>query len=298
MDGRIVLLGIPGSPVAEAIAAQLAGMGREGVVRDLLAPLAGRPVTVADGRVTWEGVELTAAAALFVEAPVFPWPQPWRLAELAPGGRPSRELVAAEREGRSLLASALLAAAAAVPAVVPPGTAHEAVVPALPLVSAARAGLPVAPWTLEPRPAEPPPGILVADAAGRDLVHVPARPPDPGEPALLVRAGGETVTLLVAGHTVLAACRTREPVLPPDPREASAMEPDALPAAVRELATAAAGRLPLAAVTLTTGGGPRVAFVEAAPDLAAWHTARGGAIASGVARLLASLAEHHEEDRR
>ena len=299
MRGRIALLGRPGSPVSAAVATALAGSGREAVPLDLFAPLAGKPVTLADGRVRWEGLDLSAATAILVEVPVFPWPQPGSLEDLLEDGLPARDRVRRDREGRSLVASALHVLAQDRPVINPPRVAHEAVAPGVVLDGLAREGVPVVPWRLAA--ADPGPAAWVADAAGRDAWHAPARPPAEGEPALLFDTPAPAaVAVLVAGETAVAARRIAAGPLPADPRDGDPVPADELPERLAALASRAAARarIPLCAVTVTAEEVPRVLFLEAGPDLRAWLEAAGHGVAAGIARLLADLADHHQEDTR
>lgn len=274
MTRGIVLLELTGSPFGPALGAALARRGA--LVRRVAldAPLAGRPVTIAPGRIAWDGADLLAARALFVETPLFPWPQAPLAAREFPSLSP-----AAEREARALALSALLAAAARVRCVNPPAARHLAAAPALALDLLGAAGVPVAPWRIAPAPADEdaPDGWIVGDVAGRVRWHEPGRPA-PGEPALLARPDGPLAELLVCGAGVVAARREGEPI-----------EPSAVPAAVGALACRAARELelPVAEVVVACApDGPCVLRLEAGPDLAAWDAASGGRVAEVLAGVL------------
>ncbi len=299
MRGKIALLGLPGSPVTAAVAAALEAGGRGAVRLDLFAPLAGKPVTIASGRVTWEGCELSAAGAVLAEAPVFPWPQPGSLEGVLEDGVPARDRVRRDREGRSLVASALHVLAGERPVVNPPGAAHGAVAPAAVLDDLARHGLPVTPWRMDA--AAPGTAGWVADAAGRDAWHQPARPPAAGEPALLFDAAADAaIVVLVAGNAVVAARRIPAGPLPADPGNGDPVPAEELPGRLAELAVRAAAtvRAPVCALTVIAGEDSRVLFIETGPDLAAWHAAAGEGVAEGLARMLVSLADNPPEDNR
>jgi len=298
MDGWVCILGVPGSPVAAAIARRL---GERGVVAHALAldaPLRGDAVTVRPGTVLWQGRDPGRAAVVMVERPVFPWPQPQRIGELLRDGVPVPERVDAEREARSLLVSALFAVAEHAHVVNPPAAVHLAVSPAIALDRLAGRGLPVHPWRLDPA-GEPSPGnpALRRDVAGRELWHEPL-PPPPGEPALLLDPlpGGAFSLLVVGGGVAAGLGYSDGPSWSKDVSPAP-LSADAVPTDVAELAVRACGTLGLgfAAVSVTAAPDePRVLWVEGGPDLEAWHTRTSETVFEALADHLVSVAAGDE----
>ncbi len=283
---RVALLGAPQSPLLMAVAEALEERGVRAEILDLFAPLAGRPVTLRAGRrVTWEGVDLVPGCrAALVEQPTFPWPQVQDLAGVLEAGVPRGDLVRAEREGRALLASAVRILGEEMPVVNPPPAVHLAVAPALALARVEAAGLPVASWSVGPVSGTGD-GLLLLDVAGRDAWHHPG-PPPPGEPGLHVRWSGTAAWVhLVVGNRVAVAYRQARALPAPDPEGGE----QATPGSEEEGLAVAAARtlgLPLAAVVMDPRPVPRILFVEAAPDLAAWWRVGGDLLAGAVAGLL------------
>lgn len=286
------VLRTPGSALGVSLARRLEELGAGSALLDLDAPLRGEPVTVGAGSVAWQGVDLAEAAALLVEQPVFPWPQPQRLTELIRDGEPDRELVVAEREARSLIASAIRAAADSTRVVNPLQAVHLASSPAIALDELEAAGLGVRPWRLGPAPDETE-GRLLLDAAGRDLWHEPGSPA-PGDMAIVLDPiPGALLSVLVAGDEAIGGLRYRDasswvagsPVAP--------LTPDEIPAAAAASARAAVEslRIDFAAVTLVIEEArPGLVWLDAGPDLAAWDRALDGRVAVGLADYLVSVA--------
>ncbi len=265
-----MLLGRRGSPLCDRLAACLEGRGVRAAVSTLDAPRAGRPVTVDGAGVRWDGLDLTAARTLFLESPLFPWPQPLR----DPGtGLVDPAADAAEREARSLVVSAVLAAAESVRTVNPPRAAHLAASPALALDALAAAGVAVQPWRLAATPADAERAdVLVFDAAGRDYWHAPSEPA-PGDPALLVeRPAVSALTYLVLGDAI-PGMTCPEPVA------------TVVRAAIHTLG------LTCGAVTVAPlPDGPRVVAIEPGPDLAAFDARLEGRVVPLLADALCAPA--------
>jgi hypothetical protein len=283
------LLRTPGSPIGDSVARHLDQRGAGADLLDLDAPLRGEPVTVRPGSVVWQGVDLGSAAALLVERPVFPWPQPSRISELLRDGMPDQDRVGAQREARSLIASAIPAAAGMVRVVNPPVAAHLAASPAVALDGLEGAGLAVHPWRLAPAP-DGGNGRLLLDAAGRDLWHEPGTPM-PGDSAIeLHPVDGVVYAVLVAGERPLAAARYPDAPSWVGGARATPIPPGELPTAAADLARNAVERLgiDLAAVAVTER--PAVLWLDAGPDLAAWDRGAGGRVAAGLADHLIAVA--------
>lgn len=283
MPGAIVVLGTPGSPFGERLCRFVEG---ECFLFDLDAPLRGEPVTVRPDAVRWQGADLSRAGAVFVESSTFLWPQP----EPVPGGVDAealREAANADRDARSLLVSALRVVAGARPVVNDPATAHLAASPAVALAEVARAGAPVARWSLGPAPGAGSDAIVL-DAAGPDLWHRAARPPE-GEPALVVEGvAGEVTSVLVVGGEP-AGARSWADARAWSAGEAGARGDPAPSLAAVARAAASALSLEVAEVALSRGG-PAVLAVHPSPDLAGWDDDLGGRVAPVVAARLTTLA--------
>jgi hypothetical protein len=263
----LALIGAHETGFCRRLAATAAARGTSCFELSLDAPLRNEPVSIGPGAVLWQGTDLLSVGAVFVEAPLFPWPQPQMLLEIgfehpAPGARTSPE-----REARSLALSALKLASMRRPVWNMPEAAHLAACPAVALDRLALAGLAVHPWSLEPAPEEPRGGRLVVDAAGRDRWHRPGTPP-PGEPSIVLDpVRGAQIDLLLVGGALAGA------------RGTCAGD---LPAQAAELAAAAARSLALAIAAVSIDwvpGSPDILSVEAGPDLADWDTRLDGRLA-------------------
>ncbi len=308
MDRPIILLRLPESPLAGRVAACLERAGRVARIGSLDAPLEGEAVTVRAGCVSWQGHELLDAGAIWVESPLFPWPQSLPCPDARADRLAHERWVTRQREARALAASALLCAAEARPVVNHPGSAHLAASPMIALDRLQDRGLPVLPWRLGRAPAgaggdaaTPPDAAIVLDAAGRDRWHAPARPPAGDEALILDGCEGPVETLLVVGRRV-AARRTyaaaaawsrgepsggsaRRPMAEVGGGSAQSAE-DELAAALAIDAASALG-LDIAAVTLQRDG---LIFCEAAPDLRAWDDWAPDRLAAAIADLLPARA--------
>lgn len=324
MEKPIVLIGMAGSPLAGEVAACLDSTAAAYYTLSLDAPLEGRPVTVAPGAVVWEGVDLLQGGAIFVEKPVFPWPQMQLPTEPFHLEFTHEQWVVFQREASSLVVSALLAAAEVRPVINPPAAAHLAVAPSIALDRLARDGIRIHPWSLEPAPSRDRSGAgFVLDACGRDRWHSPRRPPA-GEPALVLEPfPGEVVTFIVVGRMPVGAlrydsggawaeamgmdnageqrrrdgsaagkereeCGTATGEDRPEPLDDPHSIPEAADLAIR---AAAVLGLDFAAVSIRTGVSPHsILLCEAGPDLASWNRFLDGRLAAALADHLTSAA--------
>lgn len=270
----IVFLCTRGSGLRPALASashsgSLAGLE----VRDLDAPLADGAVTIATSvegeRVVWQGLELTQAAAIVVERPLFAWPQ-----ALTPG----RD----DRAARALLLSALHAAALRVPVIDAPASARWAALPTAALAELAHAGLDVHPWTASIPPANAAP--IAFDVAGADLGYEPRAPrenelawwPEPFDDS-----GGPVQTVLVAGERVVGGAQWPS-------ASAWAHGSDARVLGAQELATELAQLAPRAARTLGVANleldffHGAVLRARSGPDLSRWNSLLGGRVVAAL----------------
>lgn len=208
MEKPVILIGIPGSTLIDEVAACLARVDFPHCTLSLDAPLEGKPVTVSPDAVFWEGVDLVRGGAIFVERPVFPWPQMLLPTEPFHFDLTHEEWLVFQREAGALIVSALRAAAEVSPVINRPDAAHLAVSPSIALDRLAHEGIPVHPWRLEPAPSgDGYDAGFVLDACGRDRWHSPKGPPA-GEPALVLDYfPGEVVTFIVVGGTSVGALR-------------------------------------------------------------------------------------------
>lgn len=293
------VLRTPGSPLGESLARRLGERGGQTRLLDLDAPLRGEPVTVRPGSVIWQEVDLIAAAAVLVERPVFPWPQPQRISELIRDGAPDPERVGAEREARSLIGSALPAAAESGRLVNPPSAAHFAASPAMALDALEDGGLAVHAWRLAPAPEETG-GRLFLDAAGRDLWHEPGTP-SPGDMAIEPDpVPGELLSVLIAGENPLGGLRYADGEAWVAGKPVAPLAPDEIPGNAAERACEAVKSLGLgfAAVTLIgEADRPSLLWFDAGPDLAAWDRALEGRVSTGLADYLIAVAAGDEGRR-
>lgn len=313
MGKVIVLLAIPESPLAGELAALLDGGEISHHTCSLDAPMEGKPLTVSSKGVVWEGVDLMQADAIFLEKPVFPWPQH----ELPPerfrknGG--FKQGVVFQRETMSLIVSAVRIAGEARRMINRPGADHLAISPSIALDHLSRDGIPVHPWRLATLASElRSEAGFVVDASGGDRRHSPTIA-QANEPALVYDPfPEEAVTVLVVGGRAAGALHyqnggqwaesgrsdtfgelrgTNEKN--PDtesPARIDSLEafPEAAELAVR---TAGALELDVAAVSVRTGpAAPGVLLCEAAPDLAAWNRILQGRLAEALADHLISAA--------
>ncbi len=286
MPAPIALLTLSSSPLGESLLSHLGSRGR---VLSLDAPFHGGAVTIREGWVSWGGLNLVDAGAILVERPEIAWPQPLYLDGLPEDPAAQPAFFAAEREVRSLILSALTAASEYRPVVNHPRAAHQAASPATALDLAAHAGVPVHPWRLAPRPPTDLASTMVLDSVGRDRWHDPASPRE-GEPALLLEElHGPVEVMLILGGRVAARLRHENPSGWAEDAfraPAPAGPPDAPAADIARRAAAAAG-LEFAAVSVAAASdGPRLLYLDAAPDLVAWSRADASVLPALAGRLL------------
>lgn len=292
MNRPVVLLARSESLVAERVAGILAAGGFSTLILDIDAPINGDPVTVRDERVHWQGHDLAAAAAIWLEEPVFPWPQmippPCPLPDVANFERWRHY----QREARSLAVAAVSVAGATVPVLNPVGSFHLAVSPSVALDRLAAAGVPVHPWRVTG--GAPDPDELSVDAVGRDRWHRPIGVPAESPRLCFAPTPGAVMELLLIGGETAAARRWTQaadwtqaaaPARPVDPAEIVA------PMAGLGRRCAAVLELEILQVACLEGGmEPAVLLADAAPDLAAWDVPAAGVVAAALARRLAALA--------
>lgn len=309
MGKPIVFLAVPGSPLADEVGKHFVRNELQYYKLSLDAPLEGKPVTVAHGRVVWEGVDLSQAGVIFLEKPVFPWPQ----AELPPPDYCQKATYKQwnifQREAASLIVSAVFLAGESQGMINRPAAAHLAISPSIALDRLDREGINVHPWRLMPAPSLLEAGFIL-DASGRDRWHSPTVP-RAGEPALVYTPfSGDVVTVMVIGGKSVGALRYRdgecwathqgtdsparldernEVITGPDWPEALYTLETVCEARDLAIQAAKALDLDLAAVTIRTGTHPpAVLLCEAGPDLVYWNRVLEGRIASALAEHLLS----------
>ena len=272
-----------------------AALGERGCACHLLsldAPVEGLPVTIAPDRIVWEGVDLLREGAIFLELPLYSWPQPHQI-DRAPADSEARiRFFTADREARSLTASAIAVAAESVPVVNRPEASAYAAAPATALEDLEAARLPVHPWSLG---ASPPAGAeegrLVLDAAGREHWHRPSRPPEGEVGLLLDPLEGPVTSVLTIGGDVAGRIGFPSAAAWAAGRGGTVLTAE--DAAEADLARRAAARLGLEVAAIALGSerdGPTILFVEAGPDLAGWDQSLGGRAVPAIAERLAALA--------
>jgi len=295
MTGIIALFAAPASGLSSRLADLLAGRDAPARILHLDAPLRGEPVTVRGDRVTWQGFPLDEAAVLWIERPVFPWPQMLPPPFPLPDVENFHRWRGYQREARALAASALAVAAERATAVNPPASAHLAVAPVTALDALAAGGFPVAPWRVGParEPAEL--HCCSLDPVGRDLWHPAGRRPPDAMRLVFPDLAGPVIEMLVVGPDVVGHRRWIDAAAWPEGGP-DTVGPAAL-AGPAGLAVRAASALALetARVVCTDADpGARLLLVDAAPDWEEWDVRLGGAPASFLARRLASLARENQ----
>jgi hypothetical protein len=292
MSDPILILAENGSPFCRRLSAAISSRGADCQVRSLDAAFESGPVALGDGEVTWEGVNLKGTAAIFLERPLFSWPQPARQGSFdGPRELGARAL---EREARSLTISALLAAESSRPVVNRMAAGFMCSSRAAALVELEAAGLAVHPWRVMPAPREGggEDGIVV-DLVGGERWHRPIRPPEGHHALMLEPLTGEVFGLLVVGGEVAGGRRYPSAAAWSAGRggetaPAGRVSPDASALGVR-----AAAHLDLEIAEIWVGGGDggcRVLLVEAGPDLAGWDTELKGEASGRIADRLIAVA--------
>ncbi|MEN8007976.1 MAG: hypothetical protein ABFS42_13235 [Candidatus Krumholzibacteriota bacterium] len=294
----VALLGVSDSPVSDRLRGLLAGMDIPARMLDLDAPLQGEPVTVRGDEVIWQGFALHTAAVVWIEKPVFPWPQmlppPFPLPDVENFNRWRNY----QREAQALAVSALATASESATVVNPPWSAHLAVAPITVLDKLADGGIPVAPWRVGSVSTDNQEPVVAIDATGHDRRH-PAGALPPDAPRLVFPSlGGEVMDVLLIGREI-AGCRRWS-----DPAAWTSSEPAQLdtsaPDQAADLASCVASTLALEIVQVSCvggGEGPAVMTVDAAPDFNTWDTQLDGAPGSILAHRLAALARVNQGER-
>lgn len=286
MSRPVVLLGRPDSPLAARIAAQLAAADMPALCLDLDAPLNGEPVTVRDDHVTWQGCDLGAAAALWCEAPVFPWPQMVPPPCPLPDAENFERWRHYQREARALAVGALAAACDVAPAINAPSAAHVAITPTVALDRLAAAGLPVAPWRVGGDDART--DEVSVDATGADHWHRPG-PAPAAPPRLHLTATGPVTALLVIAGEVVAAQGWDDAASWAAGAPGTRVDTVQLAAPLRARAEQAAAALAADIVQLSCDN-DAILRADTAPDLLHWDNLTDHTVAAALARRLATLA--------
>lgn len=295
MTRTVALLACAESGLAAEVARGLDARGVAAAILDLEAPLDGKPVTIRGRGCVWQGCDLAGQDAVWLERPLFPWPQ--ALLPRRPVESPDDfgRWLRFQREARALAVSAIAVAAGSTRVANPPAAAHLAVSPALALDDVAAAGLPVQAWHIGP--ADDPAGI---DAVGTDLWHRPGTLPAgasrlawdgydaPGRDVLMVF--GEPAGALDWPDAAAWRAGRREPAT------ATVADPPGAAVDLARRAVAALG-LDIAAVSVTGDDPVRILVIDAAPDLAAWNGRLTGRVGAALVRGLAEQASASEGDR-
>lgn len=300
---------IPDSSLAGEIARHIENNYPSCFILSLDAPMEGGPVSVESNVILWEGVDLLRAGVIWLECPVFPWPQPRLSAKECDSIDEYKQGAAVWREAQSLAVSAIAAAAESIPVVNAPKTTHLAVSPIMALDLLAREGFEVHPWRVETVS-----GVLDSgtpdfssgdsgfgnsdignsgdggkeqtriDVAGRDRRHVPGRP-ETGDPALYHDpVSSDAATFLIVGEKCVGGLA--HPGQPVWSESDSVVEslPESAHLAVR--ATRTLG-LDFAAVSVCfDDASSAILFCDAAPDLEAWNRMLEGGVAAALAEYL------------
>jgi hypothetical protein len=291
-----------GAKLAEAISAR----GVECALRSLDAPFEAGPVTIDIGEIgdigatratggdslVWEGVSLTEVGAIFLERPIFSWPQPARLGSFSIP-RDARERVA-EREARALTISALMAAATLRPVVNGPEAGYLAASRAIALTRLEKAGFPVHPWSLRTAP-EPgaEEGRIVLDLVGAERWHRAMRPPAGDQCLELEPVAGEVFGLLMVGNDLAGARRHVSAAAWAEGRGGETVPKQLVPAEALDLGARAAAALGLQVAEVWISGAAgrlELLLVEPGADLAEWDANLKGAVLEQLATRMIEIA--------
>lgn len=290
---QIAILSVPESEFGERLATAVEARGCGASVVSIDAPSHGS-VTARPSSLLWDGVDLLRADVLFVELPVFSWPQPLAIRELPAEEEARARAITADREARSLMDSAVWIAAESRAVVNRPGAAFLASSPGVALDDLAAKEIPVHPWTLSPAPGDDVAGgRIVLDAVSRDRWHRPSRPPA-GDPAIVLEpVHGSVTNVLVVGGRAVGALHYASAAAWADGRGSETLKGEKVPEPEAALAGRAASALDLeiAAVTMTSEEGSlRVLNLEAGPDLSYWDRQLDGVAVNRIAERLCTLA--------
>lgn len=292
MNRPVVLLARSESLLAARVAELLTATNVPTLILDIDAPINGEPVTVRDDHVRWQGHDLGAAAALWLEDPLFPWPQmipsPCELPDVANFERWRHY----QREARALAVAALAVAGATVPVLNPVGSAHLAVSLTAALDHLAAAGVPVHPWRVTGGATAL--DELVVDAVGSDRWHRPASVPA-GSRCLCFAPvpGAVTELLLIGGDVVATRCWPHAADWTQPPAHIAPVVATDAAAPLAELGRRCVAVLELEILQVAcveSATGPAVLRAAAAPDLAAWEAQAAGCVTAALARRLTVLA--------
>jgi len=293
MSHPIVILQERDSAFAARLARAIASGGTDCLLRSLDAPFVGGAVRVDDEHLVWEGTNLREVGAIFLERPLFPWPQPASLGTLAVPREDRARVV--DRQARSLAISALMTAASSRPVVNRPESGALAASRAIALAELEAANVPVCPWSVISAPAVTHESeALFVDLIGRERWHRPSRPPA-GDPCLsLGTAPGHVLALILVGGEPAGAVRYASAARWSMGEGGGPVAPEGIPkeAASTAARAAAALKLEIAEISVINGpSGPQVLLVEPGPDLDAWDTIFAGGLAARIARRLVEIAE-------
>lgn len=288
MTPPVVLLGLPDSPLGPRLADLLTAQGWTTQLLDLDATLNGEPVTVRGDTVVWQGCPLHEAAAIWLEQPLFPWPQMLPAPCPLPDVENFERWRTYQREARALAASALAVAGDHVPVINPLVSAHLAVTPTAVFDLLAAADLPVHPWRIG---APPGPSDLVLDATGHERWHPAAPLPDDAPRLVIDSVDGPVTDMLIVDDAVVGARAWADGLT----WAAASQAPVGADAGgdLMDLGRRVITVLGLEVTQVTCAGtmeGPVVLRANAAPRLAAWDDLLNGAVATALARRLADLA--------
>lgn len=241
----VVFLSNADSGLGERVLAHVSGEAH-------LIPSTASPLVVDGGEVTWGGVRFLPGTTLFVESPLYPWPQPAppTARDVGVPAEEERERSLRARDARALVVSAVRILARDCRVLNDPVIAADlSASPALALERLACAGLAVRPW-------------LLTSGDGEPAVDLAGNPVD--------------VSLVMGGDVV--AHERRDTFTAPG----TTTRPTGAQAAFAIAATRALA-LDVAVVHQTHEA---VARVEAAPDLDAWDRRSDGRLSRALAFLL------------
>ncbi len=298
MSSPIVILAKQGSRFGPALAEAIASRGMRCDVRSIDAALDGAPVTIDDDGVRWEGIDLARARAVFLEAPLYCWPQPSTTVGLSPDPSIRAAQVRRQREASALAISAVRIVATRTRVINRPEAGALAASRPVALAHLEAAGIPVHPWKLIAAPGAGASGTFVLDVIGAERWHSPA-PPAPGEPCLsLEDLSGEVHGVLVIGGKVAGATRYPSPEAWAVRQAGEFAGPGMVPSVAAEPALAAAAGLDLEVAEVWLGGDtgvrPAVLTIEAGPVLEAWDQPLRGRVAAQLAAHLIDVAASSE----
>ncbi|MCK9995480.1 MAG: hypothetical protein KAH56_04275 [Candidatus Krumholzibacteria bacterium] len=259
---------------------------------DLDATLEGEPVTVNEAGAIWQGCALHEAPAIWLEMPVFPWPQALPPPFPIPDTENFRRWHTYQRESRALASSALALAADHVPIMNHPASSHLAVAPTVALDLLGSAGLPIQPWSLGSPPET---GELILDATGRDRWHPAEALPDTAPRLGFAAVDGPVYEMLVIGDKIAGTFLWNDGPAWVAPQSTPTVIN--APADLELLGKRAAEILNLEMIQVACAygeGGPLLLGADAAPRLGVWNELLAGGLGAVLAQRLAILASTSE----